>query len=150
MGQEEIKETMAKEVAPRGFVISKEDLETHGFSKASPGCIALLKGHKATHAPACRERLSLLMSGEEKVMRAAQKMNEYLARVVEKDAKAREAKPKEKKAEEDKEAAGKGKQERGKIKMNMRGRGWMWVCGWEAGGDTARRSRRQGYNGIHR
>ena len=85
------KENLSKEIAPKGFTITKEDLDTHGYSKGCRGCTAVLRGNRAqTHTAGCRQRLERKMKDVEKVKTAKKKMDEYVAKVIEKDAEGRE------------------------------------------------------------
>ena len=80
------KENLSKEIAPKVFTITKEGLDTHGYSKGCRGCTAVLRGNRAqTYTAGCRQRLERKMQGVEKVKTAKKTMDEYVAKVIEKD-----------------------------------------------------------------
>jgi len=112
LATEEEKEDMTKEMAPKGFTISKADLDNHGYSKGCLGCAAVLRGNRAQmHKAACRRRLEIAMRDQDKVKVAKKKMDEYLAKVIEKDADERGKKEEENNGnaeESGKEAGGNG------------------------------------------
>ena len=87
------KDEIAKTTAPKGFMITKADLDKYAYTKGCQGCTAVLRGLRAqTHTMRCRERLEGEMKDVEKVKQAKRKMTEYLAKVIQKDVEQREKK----------------------------------------------------------
>ena len=79
-----MEEGRAHVAAPRGFAITREDLEKHGYTKGCPGCNAIIrKTSKQRHSQACRVRMEEAMKGEDKVERARRKCDEMAAEAME-------------------------------------------------------------------
>jgi len=90
-------------VVPKGFKITREDLQRHGASKDCPGCKSLAKGtRQQAHSKECRRRLGNLMRDGEKVKRSRNREATYFE-----DTYKRMRKEEVGTAEKDNEAAGK-------------------------------------------
>ena len=60
-----------KDVVPRRFDIKKQDLDTHGYSKSCPGCLAILrKTARQGHSEGCQKRMREEMKGDKNVIAA--------------------------------------------------------------------------------
>ena len=57
--------------------IKNSDVEEHGYTVRSPGCISILRGTaRQEHSDACRRRLEKDMEGTQKAMNAKARMRE--------------------------------------------------------------------------
>jgi len=84
MKPEEAAETKSKIEVPRSFMISKADLEKHGYTAKCPGCKASIRGTGRTgHSVECRERLKKEMDGDAKVKEAKRKEIDFHVKVHE-------------------------------------------------------------------
>ena len=78
-------EVKFKESAPRRVDITKGDLEQHGYTQNCPGCMASLKGvRRQAHNEKCRARMEEALAGSEKLKNRNEKINEFLAKELEK------------------------------------------------------------------
>ena len=56
-----------QEAVPRKVYISKEDVETFGYTARCPGCVSILRGTaRQQHSEQCRKRLEKELAGTEK------------------------------------------------------------------------------------
>ena len=72
---------------PRRVFITRQDLETHGYTVGCPGCISILKGTtRQMHSEACRRRIQKEMKGDPRLMDAERRTNDYASREERKEA----------------------------------------------------------------
>ena len=96
------------ETVPRKVYITKEDLETHGYTAKCPGCISILRGTaRQAHIEACRRRVEKELEGTEKARRAKKRIGEYVDKKMAEEEERRRETTEDKKGETDqrKEAA---------------------------------------------
>ena len=80
---------------PRRMYIRKEDLEKFGYTVKCPGCVSVLRNTtRQSHSEACRRRIEAELKGTERVKAAETKVNQYMAKVLEKADEARKTKRK--------------------------------------------------------
>jgi len=69
---------------PRSFLISRTDLEKHGFTSKCPGCTSLIKrAARQAHTIECRERMKIAMADEPKVKDAREREMNFHEKVYE-------------------------------------------------------------------
>jgi len=67
-------------------MITKDDLEKHGYSARCPGCQAVLRGTaRQGHSKGCRERLEKEMEGMDKAETAKRKFGDFMDAALEKE-----------------------------------------------------------------
>ena len=82
----DIERAKVDEAVPHRFIITRGDLDTHGFSQGCPGCKAILRGTaRQGHAEACRRRLAKEMKDDGKVLRSHAKQEAFFEKVMEAD-----------------------------------------------------------------
>jgi len=80
---------------PRRMYIRKEDLEMFGYTVNCPGCVSVLRGTaRQTHTDACRRRIEEELKGTDRVKAAEDRVNEYMAKALEKEDEKRRTKRK--------------------------------------------------------
>ena len=88
--REKIRDEVSGEVVPRRMYTKNSDVEEHGYTVRSPGCISILRGTaRQEHSDACRRRLEKDMEGTQKAMNAKARMREYVEKKMDEDEQAR-------------------------------------------------------------
>ena len=73
------------EAVPRNFRIEAKDFEAHGYSAKCPGCSSVLKRTaRQAHTDACRKLFGELMKDDDKTKKHKEKIDEFVAKAVEK------------------------------------------------------------------
>ena len=102
------------ERVPRRVYLQKDDFERWGYTSGCPGCISILKGTaRQMHTEACRGRMEKEMAGEEKMVKAERRRDEYVEKAIAKD----EAKRQKRKNDENEQDVD-VKKDNGDVEMN--------------------------------
>ena len=80
-----------QEPVPRRVVLAKEDFKKHGYTPGCRACKESLagKGVKHLHTDDCRRRMEKAMADNLKVKGAKRRIDDYISKIVEKDARMR-------------------------------------------------------------
>ena len=85
------------EAVPRKVYITREDVETYGYTVKCPGGISNLKNTaKQAHNDDCRRRLEKELAGTEKAQKAKRKVGEYVDKKMKEDDEVRKKRSDEK------------------------------------------------------
>ena len=77
---------LENEQVVRTFGIKGRDFEKHGYTKACPGCLSILRGTtRQKHSTTCRQRMEAAMADDPGVIMAKQRQNEFLEKALEKE-----------------------------------------------------------------
>jgi hypothetical protein len=80
------REAEREQAVPNRFIISREDVDVHGYSARCSGCKSILRGAaRQPHSEECRARLAKAMHESNKVRKAAAKMEEFVEKAVERE-----------------------------------------------------------------